>query len=77
MSTGFLELGNNQLTQALQELLVPQMKNLIASRDLGHCMRVADLDLQLMFGLTKALRQEIADAQVFILSDGQETSTLR
>lgn len=73
MSTGFLELGNNQLTQALQELLVPQMKNLIASRDLGHCMRVADLDLQLMFGLTKALRREIADAQVFILSDGQET----
>lgn len=73
MSTGFLELGNDQLTQALQELLVPQLKNLIASRDLGHCMRVADLELQLMFGLTKALRQEIADAQVFILSDGQET----
>jgi DNA phosphorothioation-dependent restriction protein DptH len=74
MSTDFLELSNEQLNRALQECLIPKLKKAIASRERGHCMRVADLDLKLASELSKVLRREIPNAQVYILNNGQNSS---
>lgn len=74
MSQGFQELQNEELTQALESLLLPRLKGIIASRSKSHCMRVADLDSGLMVVLTRSLRQEVPEAQVFILNgNGQNT----
>jgi hypothetical protein len=74
MSQGFLELQDEQLTQALEKLLLPRLRDIIASRGNGHCMRVADLDPRLMVVLTRGLRREVPEAQVFILEgNGKNT----
>jgi len=75
MSTGFQELQDHDLTQALEELLFPRLKQLLATRASGHCMRVADLDIDLMEALGSALHRELPDAQVFILGRESETTT--
>ncbi len=74
MSQDFQELQNEELTQALESLLLPRLKGILASRGKSHCMRVADLDSGLMVVLTRSLRQEVPEAQVFILNgNGQNT----
>jgi DNA phosphorothioation-dependent restriction protein DptH len=69
MNIGFQELLDEQLIQSLEELLVPHLTKIIASRGRGHCMRIADLQLDLMIALTLTLRRELADAEIFILGD--------
>ncbi|HLV97072.1 MAG TPA: hypothetical protein VKT82_00215 [Ktedonobacterales bacterium] len=71
MSKGFQELNDHDLTQALESLLWPQLKKLLTTRAPGHCMRMADLDLDLMVTLARALRGEVSNAQVFILGEQQ------
>ncbi len=68
MSDSFQKLTTQKLNKALAELLVPQLVEIIRDRKPGHCMRVADLDLQLILLVTKALHQRIKDAQVYVLS---------
>ena len=69
MSTGFQELHNNQVIQALEALFVPYLKEVLGSRGLGHCMRISDLQLNLAIALTHTLRREVPDAAIFILGD--------
>jgi DNA phosphorothioation-dependent restriction protein DptH len=71
MSTGFQELQNEQLIQYLEELLVPPLRDVITSRGRGHCIRIADLHLDLMVALTHALRRDLNEAEVYILGDPQ------
>ncbi len=68
MSQSFQELQDDELTQALESLLLPRLRDILASRSKGHCMRVADLDSHLMMVLTRSLRQEVPEAQIFILN---------
>ena len=68
MSQGFQELQDDELTQALESLLLPRLRDILASRSKGHCMRVADLDSHLMMVLTRSLRREVPEAQIFILN---------
>ncbi len=69
MSTGFQELHDNQVIQALEALFVPYLKEVLGSRGCGHCMRIADLQLDLAVALTQTLRREVQDANIFILGD--------
>lgn len=69
MSTGFQNLHENQLIQALEALFVPHLKEVFGSRGRGHCMRIADLQLSLAVALTRTLRREVQDAGIFILGD--------
>ena len=73
MSTGFQELQDRQLTDALAIALVPKLIGILQSREPGHCMRLADLDLALMQQLSNDLLAELnrlnSKAQVYILGD--------
>lgn len=76
MSNGaaFLELNESDVMQALCDVLVPRLKEHILSRAPGHCMRVANLDLDLMIALSQALRTACPDAQIYILKENGDTS---
>jgi DNA phosphorothioation-dependent restriction protein DptH len=66
-SVAFVELSDRDVTMALSEVLMPRLKEHILSRAPGHCMRIANLDLDLMIMLTLMLRQECPSAQIYIL----------
>jgi DNA phosphorothioation-dependent restriction protein DptH len=73
MSAVFEPIRGNEITRALEESLLPRLRQIIESRAPGHCMRIADLDRDLMISLAQGLRRSLPEAQVFILSD-DETS---
>jgi hypothetical protein len=74
MSSGFRALPAADLTRALEELLLPRLAGALHEKESGHCMRVTDLDHDLMVALAKGLRKEAPSANVYILADGA-TST--
>ena len=51
MSLGLRELTSQELSAALESVLLPRLFKVLAARDLGHCMRVTDLDRELMIRL--------------------------
>jgi len=51
MSRGLRELTSQELSAALESVLLPRLCKVLAARDLGHCMRVTDLDRELMIRL--------------------------
>jgi DNA phosphorothioation-dependent restriction protein DptH len=69
MSSGFQELRQEDVTRALEEFLLPRFQQLLSSRAPGHCMRVVDVDVDLMLRLVRTLRRNLPEAQVFILTD--------
>ena len=73
MSTEFQNLHENQVIQALEALFVPHLKEVLGSRGRGHCMRIADLQLNLAIALTRTLRREVPGAGIFILGDSTIT----
>lgn len=69
MSQGLLELTSQELNAALESVLLPRLAKLLAARDLGHCMRVTDLDRELMIRLAGGLRAAVPGANVVVLAD--------
>ena len=69
-STTFVELNESDVIQALCDILVPRLQTAILSRTAGHCMRVANLDHDLMVALSQTLRSACPHAQIYILSQG-------
>ena len=69
MSQGLRELTNHELNAALESVLLPKLSRLLAARDLGHCMRVTDLDRELMIRLAGGLRAAVPCANVVVLAD--------
>lgn len=69
MSQGLRELTNNELNAALESVLLPRLSQLLAARDLGHCMRVTDLDRELMIRLAGGLRAAVRSANIVVLAD--------
>lgn len=69
MSQGLRELTSQELNAALETVLLPKLSKLLATRDLGHCMRVTDLDRELMIRLTGGLRAAVPSANVVLLAD--------
>jgi hypothetical protein len=70
MSSGFRALPNADLTRAIEELLLPQLTGALRGKTAGHCMRVTDLDRDLMVALARGLRKEVSTANVYVLGDG-------
>lgn len=69
--TGIRELQPAELTLALENVAVPLLVEHLRSRGDGHCMRVADLDTELMVRLCAHLRAELPKMTVVVLSDGK------
>ncbi|MEA2562106.1 MAG: phosphorothioation-dependent restriction protein DptH [Acidobacteriota bacterium] len=74
MSTGFRALPNADLTRAVEELLLPRLAGALRAKVAGHCMRVTDLDRDLMVALAKGLRKEAPGANVYVLADGRASA---
>ena len=70
MSSGFRALPAADLTRAVEELLLPRLAGALREKTAGHCMRVTDLDRDLMVALARGLRKEAPGASVYILADG-------
>jgi DNA phosphorothioation-dependent restriction protein DptH len=68
-TTPFYALRDEDIIQALTQLIVPRLQDIITDRAAGHCMRIADLDLDLMLSIARVLRREFSDAQIHVLSN--------
>lgn len=68
-SMSFVELSDRDVTLALSDVLVARLKEYVLSRAPGHCMRVANLDMDLMIVLCLALRKECPGVQIHILAE--------
>ncbi len=73
MSAGFQELSTSQLTNELENVAVPVLVEQLRTRVAGHCMRVSDLDAELMVRLCARLRAELPNTTVVVLTDGKVT----
>lgn len=76
MSAGFQELSQAQLTIELENVAVPLLIEQLRARVAGHCMRVSDLDTELMVRLCARLRAELPNTTVVVLTDGKLTIPL-
>lgn len=71
MKNSFQEIRDDEINVALEEILLPRLLDILANRARGHCMRVADLSLELMTSLCLRLKQGQPDIQAFILRGDQ------
>jgi hypothetical protein len=62
------------LNQALADALCPQLAQMISARGAGHCMRVADLDVEFMETACINLRKATANENIFILCQKDHVS---
>ncbi len=69
MSLAFRDLPASDLAHSLEELLTPRLKASLNARGPGHCMSVLDLDAELMAALARAVRKQVPQANVFVLTD--------
>ena len=74
MSTGLREPQPHELNTELERALLPRFTILLSNRGPGHCMRVSDLDLEVMVHLCQQLRSQVTGAHVYVLSDGRRAS---
>lgn len=74
MSAGFHELSSTQLTDELENVAVPLLVEQLRTRLAGHCMRVSDLDTDLMVRLCARLRAELPNTTVVVLTDGKQNA---
>ncbi len=73
MIKGIQTVREKDFQAALVTSLLPFMVDLLESRGAGHCMRITDLDLELMLALTKELRQKVPSGQVYVLTEAQQS----
>ena len=69
MNSGIKTLRDKFFQEALRDLLVPRLKGIIKTRKDGHCMRLSDLDTDLMVLICSDIRKEIEPVQIYILDD--------
>lgn len=67
MSNAFTKLSLEKLNAAIAGLLCPRIEAILADRGPGHCMRVTDLDDDVMESICKDLRLARPDGNIFIL----------
>jgi hypothetical protein len=75
VSSGFRALPSTDLTRAVEELLLPRLAASLRDKAAGHCMRVTDLDHDLMVALAKGLRKEVPGANVYVLAEGAPSAS--
>lgn len=69
MSQGLREITPSDWHAALEEVLLPRLVGVLSGKQAGHCMRVTDLDRDLMVRLAGSLRAAVPTANVVILAD--------
>jgi len=74
MSQGLRIIQPHDLAAELETELLPRLAELLRSRGRGHCMRLTDLDRDLVVRLCGRLRAEVPEAQVVILGNGHSTT---
>ena len=74
MSQGLRTIQPHDMAAELERELFPRLAELLRSRGRGHCMRLTDLDRDLMFRLCGRLRAEVPEAQVVILGNGLDAT---
>ena len=74
MSDGFRALRQHDLARSIEELLLPRLTEALRDRTPGHCMRVSDLEPDLMAALARALRSQARSANVHVLTDDTTTT---
>ena len=67
MSDAFTRLSQGKLNAAVAGLLSPRIEAILSDRGPGHCMRVTDLDDDVMESVCKELRRTRPDGNIFIL----------
>lgn len=67
MSSTFVKLPEDKLNAAISALLAPLMQELLENRGRGHCMRITDLEDNVMESVCKEIRRELPDANAYIL----------
>lgn len=67
MSNAFTELTQKKLNEAVAAVLCPRIQSILGERGPGHCIRVIDLDDEIMESVCSELRRQQADANIFIL----------
>lgn len=67
MSNAFAKLSQEQLNAAVADLLCPRIEAVLGDRGPGHCMRVTDLDDEVMESVCKELVRKHPDGNIFIL----------
>ena len=78
MSNAFTKLSQDKLNAAVADLLCPRIETILGDRGPGHCMRVTDLDDDIMESVCKELRRTRPDGNIFILgSHDQEGMPFR
>lgn len=71
MTLGLRELTGRELAAELEQAIVPVLEEQLRARSPGHCMRVSDLDLDLMIGICARLRVACPNANTAILTNGK------
>lgn len=71
MTQGLREISLADVTVELEKVALPFLLDRLRCRDAGHCMRVTDLDLDLMVRLCGRLRAEIPSYTTVVLTDGK------
>jgi len=74
VTKGLRELQAFELAAELEKTILPMLVAELGSRADGHCMRVSDLDPDLMVRLCEAVRTKVPAATVVILTDGKPSS---
>ena len=69
MSDVFRAIHARDVADSIEEVLLPRLAEALRNRVPGHCMRVSDLDSDLMVALAKALRSQATEANVHVLTD--------
>lgn len=68
MSTGLQELLDDQLDEALEQLLLPRLIELIGTREPGHCLRITDLTTTLASRLCRRLHTASTSPHCYVLA---------
>lgn len=69
MTQGLREITSQELNAAMESVLLPRLAGILGKREAGHCMRVTDLDRDLMVRLCGGLRSLVPTATVVVLAD--------
>lgn len=74
MSNAFATLSQDTLNAAVAEALCPFIEAVLGDRGPGHCMRMTDIDDDVMMSVCKELRRNRPDGQIFILGSHEHES---
>ena len=69
MSNVFRAIHARDVAGSIEEVLLPRLTEALRDRVPGHCMRVSDLDSDLMAALARALRSQATQVNVHVLAD--------